>query len=307
MWYALQSRVHHACKQHSWINQANARVIEWVRNSQIPSNPCQWCGSQYKTSNKAHRNACPVLWMCGHLLHKHSTLTPSNQGSLHGYGWQRGVGTSGRGTRQLQEPHESKPGSHSDYLNREPTSPGNACGSDNQEGGRERRAQGTREGLPEVKRQDEPEPATGSEILVGTQGSARLLKEQRSRTEVRRQGLRTASSPAGGLSVGDAPGQPVRHLYEEQEFGSGVHAGLERHSPAPFGREPLEGPQRAGATELESTTSNSALQLVADSHQVQNWRDQEQPCHSRTGCEDGNSGGTSTSPISSGARRRASA
>ena len=27
----------HACKQHSWISQVNARVIEWVRNSQIPS------------------------------------------------------------------------------------------------------------------------------------------------------------------------------------------------------------------------------------------------------------------------------
>ena len=196
----------HACKQHSWISQANARVIEWVRNSQIPSNPCQWRGSQYKTSNKAHRNACPVLWMRGHLLHKHSTLTPSNQGSLHGYGWQRGVGTSGRGTRQLQELHESEPGGHSDYLDREPASSGNACGSDSQERGRERRhgqggagkgqvAQGAREGLPTVQRPDEPEPTTGAEILVGGQGSARLFQEQRGRTEVRRQGLRTASSP----------------------------------------------------------------------------------------------------------------
>ena len=231
--------------------------------------------------------------MCGHLLNKHSTLAPLNQGSLHGYGWQRGVGTSSRGARQLQELYDSEPGSHPDNLNREPASSGNDCGPDSQERRRERRhgqegqvAQGAREGLPKVQRPVEPESTAGAKILVGGQGPARLFQEQRGRTEVRCQGLGTASSPSRGLPIGDASGQPVCHLHEEQEFGSGVHAGLERRSSAPFGREPLERPQRAGAAKLEPAASNSALQLVADSHQVQNRRDQEQPRHSRASCQD---------------------
>ena len=62
----------HACKQHPWMKQANFQDTEWVGNSQIPSNPCQWCGSQYKTTNKAHGNACPMLCVCGQLFHKYS-------------------------------------------------------------------------------------------------------------------------------------------------------------------------------------------------------------------------------------------
>ena len=76
----------HACKQHSWIQQAHAQVLEWAKNCQVPSNPCQWCGTQFSTSSKAHRNACPILWARGQLLVKYSTLTPSGQGALHGYG-----------------------------------------------------------------------------------------------------------------------------------------------------------------------------------------------------------------------------
>ena len=51
----------HACKQHSWLQQAHAQVLEWAKNCQVPSNPCQWCGTQFSTSSKAHRNACPPL------------------------------------------------------------------------------------------------------------------------------------------------------------------------------------------------------------------------------------------------------
>ena len=36
------------------------------------SSSCTWRGESYKTQAKAHRNACPVLWSCGHLLHRHS-------------------------------------------------------------------------------------------------------------------------------------------------------------------------------------------------------------------------------------------
>ena len=93
----------HACKQHTWIQEANAQVIQWVRNCQIPSKPCQWCRTQYSTSNKAHRNACPVLWMCGHLLSKYSTLKPSGQIALHGYDWSRRTYEGRRGAGILSQ------------------------------------------------------------------------------------------------------------------------------------------------------------------------------------------------------------
>ena len=99
----------HACKQHSWIQQAHAQALEWSKNCQVPSNPCQWCGGQFSTSNKAHRNACPTLWACGQLLLKYSTLTPSDQSALRGYGWKRGAGQSSRRAEQLSEFHEAPP------------------------------------------------------------------------------------------------------------------------------------------------------------------------------------------------------
>ena len=57
--------IRHACKQHKWLQLARARVVDWAKNSQIPTNPCQWCGSQLKTSNKAPSQLMPcalVLW-----------------------------------------------------------------------------------------------------------------------------------------------------------------------------------------------------------------------------------------------------
>ena len=91
----------HACKQHAWLQQAHAQVTEWARQSQVPSNPCQWCGARYQTSNKAHRNACPTLWACGQLLLKYSQLNLPGQGSLHGYGWGRRADPSSRRAGQF--------------------------------------------------------------------------------------------------------------------------------------------------------------------------------------------------------------
>ena len=292
----------HACKQHTWIQQANAQVIEWVKNSQIPSNPCQWCGTQFKTSNKAHRNACPILWMCGHLLHKHSTLIPLNQGSLHGYGRQRGIGKSCSGIGQLQELHESEPGSHSDHLSREPASSKDACGPDDKERRRERRhgqggagqgqvAQGAGEGLPKVQRPTEPELTTGTEILVGGPGPARFFQEQRDRAEIRNQSLGTASPSSGGFLVGDAPRQPVCRVYEKQRLEHRVHAGLERHQPALFSWKSLEGPQGTRAAKLDPAAPHGAPELMANRHQISNRRDPEQSSQPRAGHQDGDLGG----------------
>ena len=80
-----------ACQRHGWIQQAqaHAQVVQWAKNCQVPSNPCRWCGSQYSTTNKARRNACPILWMCGQLL------------ALHGHDRQRGSGQSNCGAGVL--------------------------------------------------------------------------------------------------------------------------------------------------------------------------------------------------------------
>ena len=125
----------HACKQHSWLQQAHAQVLEWAKNCQVPSNPCQWCGTQFSTSSKAHRNACPILWACGQLLVKYFTLTPSGQGALHGYGWKRGTSPGSRRAEQLRELHEAYSG-HSSYDNSsQPSFDRHGCGPKLEEGG----------------------------------------------------------------------------------------------------------------------------------------------------------------------------
>ena len=65
-----------ATKLHAAIREANPCVRDWARNCQVPTNPCAWCGESYKTQAKAHCKACPVLWSCGHMLHRYSILKP---------------------------------------------------------------------------------------------------------------------------------------------------------------------------------------------------------------------------------------
>ena len=86
----------HATKTHATIKAANSDVIDWARNCQVPANPCTWCGESYSTQAKAHRNACPVLWACGHLLKLHSKLLPPGQTTLHDdHSSQRGGASQG--------------------------------------------------------------------------------------------------------------------------------------------------------------------------------------------------------------------
>ena len=157
----------HARKQHSWIQQAHAQVLEWAKNCQVPSNPCQWCGAQFSTSNKAHRNACPTLWACGQLLHKYSTLTPSGQSVLHGYGWKRGAGQGSRRAEQLREFHEAFP-EHSHFDSGSQSSVGGHGRGPQHEkrdgpgGGKSQVATWTRQGHAAPKRQTK-----AATVLVG--------------------------------------------------------------------------------------------------------------------------------------------
>ena len=72
----------HATKMHGAIKAVNALIVDWARNCQVPAKPCTWCGTTYQTQAKAHRNACPVLWSCGHLLYRHATLKLPGQTTL---------------------------------------------------------------------------------------------------------------------------------------------------------------------------------------------------------------------------------
>ena len=277
----------HACKQHAWIKAANSQVVEWAKQSQIPSNPCQWCGTQFKTSNKAHRNACPVLWMCGQLLHRYSSLTPSSQGALHDYGWSRGTSASGRGAQQLPELHGAESG-HPNYGSEQP-SPGDARGQHLQKDDHRRRrgghegkvAQGARQGdtanTAQAKRR--AGPAAGAEELVG--GPARQSGlQQRQRFEIGCQSARQVGSQAGRQLVGDPAGLPVCHLYEEPQAGNNSNhrrsARLDGDVTASCSGEPLEVPERARPQELVSATQNRFAQLLVDSDSVQDRRAFEQ-------------------------------
>ena len=270
----------HACKQHAWIREANAQVIQWVRNCQVPSKPCQWCGTQYATSNKAHRNACPVLWMCGHLLSKFSTLKPPGQLALHGYDWSRRADEGLGGTGILPKLHGS-----TDLSNT-----GSKSSLDRGTGGdarghvikKEQRgprgpepgfelAQKPRQGLQQAERQQRP-----PEVLVG-KGQEPKVSRSGLGPSWGGQGLRSPSPTPGGLPCGDATRLPVHHFYAE----SGQEPRrecprVERHPTALFARLSLEGPKGQEPSVTAAAVEDSFIQLVAHSDSISHRRDPDQ-------------------------------
>ena len=258
----------HACKQHAWIREANAQVIQWVRNCQVPSKPCQWCGTQYTTSNKAHRNACPVLWMCGHLLSEFSTLKPPGQLALHGYDWSRRVDEGLRRTGILPKLHGSTR-----------RTGGDACGHDSKEeqcGPRGPEpsfevAQEPRQGLQQAERQQRP-----PEVLVG-KGQESKVQRSGLGPSWGGQGLRSPSPTPGGLPCGDATRLPVHHFYAE----SGQEPRrecprVEHHPTALFSRLSLEGPEGQEPSGTAAAVEDSFIQLLVNSDSISHRRDPDQ-------------------------------
>ena len=238
----------HACKQHSWIQQAHAQVLERAKNCQVSSNPCQWCGTQFSTSNKAHRNACPTLWACGQLLLQHSKLTLPGQSALHGYGWKRGAGQGGRRAEQLRELHEAQPHHSSFDSGSQSGVDGHECGPQLEE--RRRRGTGAGRGADQVAprtRQGDaaPERQTKPAVLVGQGPRPRRLQQVERGLEECSQGLGAPRAPSGGQPFGDAARLPVHHFYEEQA-GLGSDGQLERYNAAFGSRQPLAGAESSG-------------------------------------------------------------
>ena len=269
-----------ACKQHAWIREANAQVIQWVRNCQVPTKPCQWCGTQYATTNKAHRNACPVLWMCGHLLNKFSTLKPPGQLALNGYDWSRRADKGLGGAGVLPKLHGSSGLSDScSQPGLNGGTGGDACGYELKEewcgprlpeSGCEM-AQEPRQGIQQAERQQRP-----PEVLVG-KGQASEIPRSGLRSSWGGQGPRPPSPSPRGLPCGDAARLPVHYLHAEsdQELG-GQCPRVERYSTALFGRLPLAGPKGQEPAVAAAAAEDSFVQLMADSDSVPHRGDPDQ-------------------------------
>ena len=65
------------------IREAQPQLVQWALTLGPIRKPCQWCGDATFSRQMSHRQqACPVLWMIGHLLHRHHTLRDRTQPTL---------------------------------------------------------------------------------------------------------------------------------------------------------------------------------------------------------------------------------
>ena len=73
----------HAVGVHSLIQQHQPAVRSWAQSIGRALRPCEWCRKWYKARPKQHVQTCPVMWMCGHFLARHSNLEAPGQSQLH--------------------------------------------------------------------------------------------------------------------------------------------------------------------------------------------------------------------------------
>ena len=103
----------HAVKMHESVRLIQQSVEQWAQQRSGLTKPCQWCGDNSFTRHSLHLKACPVLWMVGHFLGRHSSLQDPGQAVLYGF---RGRGAPGGspGVRSIWGLHDqagSPPGS----------------------------------------------------------------------------------------------------------------------------------------------------------------------------------------------------
>ena len=75
----------HALKCHANMQKAQQRVQTWAQKRGRLQKPCEWCLSGYSRVG-THLRTCPVLWICGHFLDRHSSLADSGQRTLQDVG-----------------------------------------------------------------------------------------------------------------------------------------------------------------------------------------------------------------------------
>ena len=98
-WVARSSYVaRHACAMHPTVAAAQEQVAKWAQTKPPPLCPCNWCGTRFRGPAAVHRKACPVLWMCGHFLHRFDSLNDPGQSSLDDFRSQEHAGAQGSGS-----------------------------------------------------------------------------------------------------------------------------------------------------------------------------------------------------------------
>ena len=95
----------HAAKMHESVRLMQQSVEQWAQQRSGLIKPCQWCGDNSFTRHSLHLKACPVLWMVGHFLGRHSSLQDPGQAVLYGVRG-RGAPGSSPGVRSIWGLHD---------------------------------------------------------------------------------------------------------------------------------------------------------------------------------------------------------
>ena len=72
----------HAVSIHSEVQRHQQAVRSWAQSIGRVLRPCEWCRGWYKVRPAQHAQTCPIMWMCGHFLARHSYLTAPGQRRL---------------------------------------------------------------------------------------------------------------------------------------------------------------------------------------------------------------------------------
>ena len=96
----------HAVKAHPLVRQHQESVLSWLKQRGNLLRPCEFCDSWYQVRPSTHVLNCPVLWACGHLFARFSSLTDTRQATLHGF-FRRRPAASGGDSRagSVQQAH----------------------------------------------------------------------------------------------------------------------------------------------------------------------------------------------------------
>ena len=85
----------HAVKAHPLVRQHQESVLSWLKQRSNLLRPCEFCDSWYQVRPSTHVLNCPVLWACGHLFARFSSLTDARQATLHGFFRRRPAASGG--------------------------------------------------------------------------------------------------------------------------------------------------------------------------------------------------------------------
>ena len=272
----------HATKMHGAIQAVNALIVDWARNCQVPANPCTWCGTTYRTQAKAHRNACPVLWSCGHLLHRHATLKLPGQTTLvdddsgqrgraearrSGTGGLFRIHTSDSGDSKLGSIHHASSGGAGKGFPHAsggwPEEKGRADGADSHASSEDQVAKRTRQGLRTGARVQPGQAVKDPELLVERQQKSGLYAFF-GRSEKSGSSHGASSDTPGGFPINSSTGYTVNAVPEEPRSSQISFRGLEHSPGALFGGQALASMWDALLARVKQLQTDPALKTLAE-------------------------------------------